>query len=615
MAAERTPTRSSDVVLPTAAQLRRLKLSPEVGYYLASRGYDWKSLTPPHTKTPEPRMMPGAAFDPARVDHVVNAFRQLRHTQGRLAGKPLDPDVWQVAYILAPVMGWVRQNDDGFWVRIIRNCYVDVPRKNGKTTIGGGFAIYLTAADGEQGAQVLAAASRREQARYVFDPIRILAEKAPALRGNVRALKERITHARTGSYFAVVSSVGEAVHGANVHGALIDELHVHRNGELVEAIETGTGARDQPLVIIITTADDGKPGSVYDRRRSRIDNIAAGIFNDPTTYGVIFAADDKDDPFVEATWRKANPGFGVSPTREYLADMANKARQSPTDLASFKRLHLGIRTKQSADFLPLTDWDRNAGKRGELAEHAGHTFFAGMDLASVSDLSAVCYLIRKGEGHEHGYWAHWRFWTPEANVEQLERTTAGEATTWIADGWITVTPGDVTDYEFIKAQIQADIGELGMDLCESLGYDPWNATQIAIDLQEEGVPMVEVRQGYRTQSPALKEVLRLLKKGKRDAPQLEHGGNPVMRWMIHNLAVDTDPAGNVKPNKAKSTEKIDGVSALVNAMSEAMLQEPAFRSAYADEGLAVVGDDDIPTDPDDDLYAEPGGDDDLITTA
>ena len=312
-------------------------------------------------------------------------------------------------------------------------------------------------------------------------------------------------------------------------------------------------------------------------------------FKDSGTHGVIWAAQEKDDPFSEATQRKANPGFGISPTREYLEAAANKAKTSPVELATYKRLHLGIRSKKNYDFLPLQDWRRNAGSRAPLAEHAGRLAYGGMDLASVSDLSAVCYLLRKGGTHEQGYFVHWRFWTPEENLQALDKSTADEASAWVKNGWLELTPGDVTDYEFIKTAILSDAEIIGKDNFVSLGYDPWNATQIAIDLEESGVPMVETRQGYRTQSPALKEVLRLTRKGKKATPLLEHGGNPLMEWMISNLAVDIDPAGNVKPNKAKSTDKIDGISALTNAMSEAMITEPEARSAYAELRLGVAG--------------------------
>lgn len=242
-------TRSSDqgeaFGLPSAAKLRRLKISREVAWYLVTRGIEFPTCVP-FIKTPEPDWVKGAAFDPERVDRVIKAFGLLRHTQGRLAGKPLTPDPWQVAYILAPIFGWVKQDEYGDWVRIIRNFYLDIPRKNGKSTLAGGLAIYLTAADGEPAAQVLAAATRKDQARYVFDPIKALCDRAPALRGHVKPYQSKILHPASGSYFQVVASEGDALHGANVHGAVIDELHLHKTKDLVEAIETGTGSAANP---------------------------------------------------------------------------------------------------------------------------------------------------------------------------------------------------------------------------------------------------------------------------------------------------------------------------------------------------------------------------------
>lgn len=177
---------------------------------------------------------------------------------------------WQIAYILAPVFGWVQRDDQDRWVRVVRSLYVDIPRKNGKSTLCGGIGLYLMGADSEPGAQVLAAATTAEQASYVFGPIKQLVASSPALKKHMRPLARRILHQDTGSHFTVVSSVAEALHGANVHGAIIDELHVHRNGDLVETIETGTGSRRQPLVAIIITADDGRSDTIYARKRQRI---------------------------------------------------------------------------------------------------------------------------------------------------------------------------------------------------------------------------------------------------------------------------------------------------------------------------------------------------------
>lgn len=570
--------------------LKKVKISPEVGAYLDHAGIPWPT-TPPKIKTPEPSWVADAVFSFARVDKVLRAFHGLRHTQGRFAGHPLDPDPWQVAYFLAPVFGWVKPgpSPDGY-VRIIRNVTVDVPRKNGKTTISGGVAIYLTAADGEHGAQVVAAASTKDQAGFTFAPVKTLADKAPALRGHVKAFSSRITHPRSGSYFQVISSAADAQHGANLHGGIIDELHVHKKPDLVEVIETGTGSRDQPLIVKITTADDGRPNTIYARNRRFIEQLARGVFRDESTFGVVFAADDDDDPFAEKTWRKANPGYGVSPTADFLKAEANKAKNSPADLAKFKRLHLGIRTKQTTQFIGLGQWKINSGGRVDEIDLVGRPAYGGLDLGSVSDLTALCWLFPFEDGRP-GYDAIWRYWTPEENLAALDDRTAGAASkVWVPAGWLKTTPGNVTDYGFIRQQVKADTDMFDV---QSIGFDRWNSTQLVNDLLDDGVPMVKVGQGYMSMSPALKEVQRLVLLGAQGKPGtrkpgLRHGGNPVTTWNVDNLAVDMDPSGNVKPSKSNSADKIDGVSALCDAMFEAMNAAPPRRSAYEDHGVRAV---------------------------
>lgn len=566
--------------------LRRLKISPEVGWYMATRGIPLPPH-PPLVKTPEPRKV--AMFDASRVDRVLAVFHELRHTKGRLSGQPLDPDPWQVAYILAPIFGWVHEDENGDLVRVITESFIDLPRKNGKSTTAGGVGIYLTCSDNEDGAEVVAAATSKEQAGFVFAPVKTLAETAPALRGKVKTYAGSITHPRTGSVFKVVSSVGDAQHGANIHGAIIDELHVHKSPDLLETIETGTGSRSQPLVVIITTADQGKPNTIYARRRDTIEKLAARTITDPSWYGVIFAVTEKDDPFSELTWARANPGYPASPTRRYLQQAATRARNSPEELATFQRLHLGIRTKQASRFILLKDWDRNAGRRANIERDAlaGRAAFGGLDLASVSDLTSLCWLFPHydAEGRVAGYQARWHNWVPEAAVEALDKRTANAASKWIKDGWLETTEGDVTDYDAVKMQLEADSNLFDV---RSIGFDPFNATQLTNDALELDLPMVKVRQGFLTLSPPLKEVQRLLLRGRRDQPLIEHGGNPVVRWAVDNLAVARDPAGNVKPDKANAGDKIDPVSALATAMSEALNGQSAPRSAYDEPDSEVV---------------------------
>jgi phage terminase large subunit-like protein len=539
-----------------------------------SRGIELPTCVP-LVKTPEPRLVAGAKFDAERVDRVLTAFGLLRHTQGKWAGQALKPDAWQVAYILAPVFGWVRfEKEIGAWVRIIRSLYVDVPRKNGKTTIGGGIGIYLTCADGESGAQVVCAATTKDQAKFLFAPVKLLAERSPALKPHVRAFTNKIVHPSSGSYMEPVSSVAEAQHGANLHGGLVDELHVHKSPDMVETLETGTGSRDQPLIVIITTADDGRTNSIYARKRDYVDRLAKRVIKDPTTFGVVFAAPAGADPFVEETWRAANPGFGVSPTRSYMQAAAKKAQNSPAELSSFLRLHLGIRTKQATKFINLVDWDRSAGVVDEELLR-DRVCLGGLDLASVSDVTALCWLFDDEAG---GFDSLYRFWVPDAAMESLDYRTAGAATVWVREGWLTVTPGNVTDYAFVRAAIGSDRERFNV---QRIGYDRWNSSKLVNELLEDGVPLLPVGQGYASMSGPMKQIQRLVLGSTPRKPLLRHGGNPVMRWMVDNLAVQTDPAGNVKPDKARSGDKIDGVSALADAFYLAVADqaEPTYESA------------------------------------
>ncbi|WP_433660784.1 terminase large subunit [Nocardia sp. CA-128927] len=581
----RSPSSPHGIELPDAEELDRLKLSPEVAWYLISRGIPLPDC-PPRWKTPEPRDEPGARFDPERVDKVLTVFRNLRHTKGRLAGKALVPDPWQVAYILAPVFGWVHLDEDlGIYVRIIRTLYVELPRKNGKSTLAGGIGIYLTTADGEEGAQVIAAATRLEQAQFVFAPIKQLAEKSPALKQHVRAYKAKIVHGRTASYFQPVANAGDAQHGADLHGGIVDELHLHKTNDLVEAIETGTGSRSQPLIVFITTADASRKETPYDRKRTLVEQLARRVLKDPATYGVIWAADEQAegfDPFSEAAQRAANPGFGISPTRAFLRQAAIKAQQSPADHASYLRLHLGIRTKQSERYLDITAWDRNASIVGEARLH-GRECFGGLDLGATSDLTALCWVFPDAE--RGGYDLLWRLWTPEDNVAALDKRTAGAASVWVRRGILTATPGNVADYDYIRATIKAD-AEL-FDIRE-IAYDRWNSSQLVNDLMSDGAPMVTMGQGYASMSSPTKELQRLVLLGTEDAPVMRHGGNPAVRWMADNFAVAMDPAGNVKPHKALAADKIDAVAALIMALGRAIDTGPGQSSAYEDDGLMVV---------------------------
>jgi phage terminase large subunit-like protein len=572
------------------ADLDALKLSPEVADFLESHGY-MPPKCPPLIKTPEPGYTKTAEarkvrFDPARVEKVINTFRQLRHTKGHMAGHVFEPDTWQVAYVLAPWAGWViKSPDSGEWVRVITLLYVDLPRKNGKTTLAGGIALYLTGADGEHGGQVVAAATQKDQASFVFEPMRELVIKS-GLRAYLKPYKYKISHPASGSYFKPIANAGDAQHGADIHGAVIDELHLHKNMELIDALETGTGSRTQPLIMFITTADSGKRNTPYDRRRHRVEQIASGVLKDITTYGVIWAAEKPvyedgklikgDNPFSVATLKKANPGYGVSPTIRYLKGEAEKAKESPVEYARYLRLHLGIRTKQAFRYIDVDEWDANASIV-DVERLKGRACYGGLDLGSTSDLTALVWVFPDED--RGGFDVLARFWTPEENVENLDDRTAKAASTeWIPNGWLRTTPGNVTDYHFIKAQIDQDLEDFDV---QEIAYDPWHAQELVNDLVNDGAPMVTMRQGYASISAPTKDTQRLIKMGSRldktgapIHPVVRHGGNPCLRWQVDNFAVAMDEAGNVKPDKANAGDKIDGVVALIMGLGRTLANQP-----------------------------------------
>jgi phage terminase large subunit-like protein len=362
--------------------------------------------------------------------------------------------------------------------------------------------------------------------------------------------------------------VGDAQHGADLHGAIVDEVHLHKDMELIEAIETGTGSRIQPLILYITTADAGKRHTPYDEKRMRVEKLARGVLKDPTTFGVIFGADTDDDPFVEATWKKANPGYGISPTKRFMASAAAKAQDSPAELASFLRLHLNIRTKQQFRYLDLPAWDRNASMV-DAERLKGRKCFGGLDLGSTSDLTALVWVFPTDD------WSTFdvlmRCWAPEDSVDTLDDRTARAASVWVKQGWLTTTPGNVTDYDFIKAQIGRDRDQF---LVSEIAYDRWNATQLVNDLMSDGAPMEQMGQGFASMSAPTKDLQRLILTGTEKKPIVRHGGNPLLRWMVDNFAVAMDPAGNVKPDKANAGDKIDGVVALIMGLSRAVAAQP-----------------------------------------
>lgn len=515
----------------------------------------------------------GAYFDVDRVKKALRGLASFKHTKGRWAGQPLRLGQglapWQVVWFIAPVFGWVRWDDEVEQVvRVIRTVWFEVPRKAGKSTIASGVANLLLLADGEIGAEVYAAAGDKLQARRVFDDAKKMLLTSPHARRRVRALADVVADGKLGGIFRVLSKIAEAAHGLNVSGAAIDEIHVHRSRHLIDAIETGTGARSQPLIVFLTTADEGAEGTIYDEKHSYTRKVALAIVFDPSHFGVIWAAEDTDDPFAEATWRKANPGLGTSPTVSYIRKEAEKARTTPSYFPTFLRLHLNRRERDKARAIDIRQWDA-CGGIVDLALLKGRRAWGGFDLSAVSDLTCWWMAVESPQpGVEVEMF--WRYFVPEDVVDDLERHLQVPLKTWIGEGWVTATEGNVIDYAAVRNAALADCAVVDM---RRISYDRMFAGQMVqeIDLELKGVEVTPVAQTYVGQSPSIKEIWRLL--GKTDSGQvagrMRHGGDPVTRWMASVVETTGDGQDNyrlVKPVRGKSQARIDGIAAMTTGL-------------------------------------------------
>lgn len=513
---------------------------------------------------------------PPAARRAISAIETMKHTKGRWGGTPLNLAPWQKVWIIAPIFGWLWLDPDlGRPVRVARTVWIEVPRKAGKSTLSSGIGLVLLLADREIGAEVYAAAGSLPQAERVFDDAKRMALTSRAIRGRVEVLRGLIRVPRTGGVFRALSKIAETAHGLNVSGAIVDEVHVHKRRDLIDAIETGTGARDQPLVVYITTADEGTEGSIYDEKHTYTRRCADDVISDPGHYGVIWAAEEGDDPYTEETWRKANPGLGVSPSLAYMRREAAKAKSTPSYFPTFCRLSLNRRMRSSSRWLPLPLWDENAGAVNDKSFRFRRAW-GGVDLSAVSDLSAwVLVAESRKPGVELEVIS--RFWLPEERIDELEAQLQVPLKQWADDGLLTLTEGDAIDYGAIEKQIIADCRRLDV---QRISYDRMFAGQLVqrIEQKTRGVDVVPVAQTYLGMSPGSKELERLLREGR-----IHHGGNPILRWNASVVEVYRDGNDNlrpVKPDRGKSSARIDGIAAAVMAL-DGYVRRPLKRARAA----------------------------------
>jgi len=497
-------------------------------------------------------------FDQAAADKAVIFFEQLlHHTKGRWYGLPFQLMDWQ-RDALTEIFGWRRP--DG--TRKYRMVYIEIPKKNGKSEFCAGIALYLTMADGEPSAEVFSLAGERDQAAIVFRMAKTMINLEPRLKQRVELFKNSMYVPATNSRYEVLSRESGSKHGHSPSGIIFDELHVQKSRDLWDTTTEGESARTQPLTMAITTAGYDRTSICWEQH-DYAEKVRDGVIIDHEFLPILYAATPDDDWKDPAVWARVNPALGIAKTAEYMAKKCQKAQDLPGYLNTFLRLHLNIWTEQHSVWLHLEDWEA-CGAEMSLEDMAGRMCFAGIDLSSTRDLTALDLLFPPEDDDEP-----WklipRFYMPDENIKVREMESKAPYVQWAQEGHIEVTPGNVVDYDHIRK----DIEQLGLQVqFLELALDRWNSTQLMTQLGDDGLTVVPFGQGFASMSGPSKEFEKLvLSQG------IMHDSNPVMTWMVSNVAVKQDPAGNIKPDKSKSRDKIDGVTAGIMALGRGIADD------------------------------------------
>jgi len=516
----------------------------------------------------------GLHFDETAAQLVIAFFRLLKHSKGEWAGTPVYLEPWQ-QFVMGSLFGWKRA--DG--TRRFRTSYLEVGRKNGKTTTAAGLGLYLLLADNEPGAEIYSAATKRDQARLSHSEATRMAKSSPQIRKLVRIFKDNIHIVDTASKFEPLGADSDTMDGLNVHGALADEVHAHKTRDVWDKLETATGARRQPLMFAITTSGFDRQSLCW-TQHEYTEKILDQIIEDDSWFGMIYTLDAEDEWEDETNWPKANPNLGVSKKWDDMRRKAKRAKEMPSALNAFLRLELDVWTQAETKWVNLEHW-KQCGTLVDAAGLRGRTCYAGLDLSSTTDVSALA-LVFPPQTDEDVYQVLLRFWIPDESMQERVHNDRVPYDVWVRQGFITATPGNVIDYDWILSQIDEDMQAYDV---EELAFDRWGATKIQTDIAELGGDefMVQFGQGFRSMSPPMKELEKLILSHK-----IAHGNNPVLTWMADNLVARHDPAGNIKPDKEKSREKIDGMVALLMALDRALRYEGKRRSVYEDRGLEVA---------------------------
>jgi len=512
-------------------------------------------------------VLDGCWFDAAAADHVVEFFRgYLHHSKGRWAGQAFTLLAWEND-ALRRLFGWKRKDGS----RRYRRGGIWVPKKNGKSTLAAGIALYLLIADHEAGAEVYLAANDRGQAGIIYTEAANMVRSSPDLRRRLQPVDSRRTIAYPGQAgkLQALSADVRTNEGPNAHGIINDELHAQRSRELWDVLAYAGAARWQPLNLSISTAGVHDVTTIGWEQYQYAKGVILGSqdgdhgIKDWAFFALVYEATAEDDWTSPATWKKANPSFGVTIDPATFAEECREAQAEPRKENTFKRYRLNQWVQQTTRFIPLETWDANHAHPIELERLRGATADGGLDLGAVSDLSAWVLVVECPDDAD-ALDVLARFWVPEAALTNPKNKNRQLYQQWVEDGYLDVTPGTVTDYDFIEAAILADAETFAL---RTVVLDRlFQGQEVSNHLTNEGLTVIAFGQGFLSMGPAMKEFER-----RWSARRLHHGANPILRWMAGNVEVKQDPAGNlkiVKPNHHSDPRKVDGIVALVMALDQ-----------------------------------------------
>lgn len=496
-------------------------------------------------------------FDTEKADDACAFIEKLPHTKGRWAFKneDLTLEPWQ-KFIVCNLFGWV--NAKGF--RRFRKAYLKICRKNGKSLLGAAIGHYMFAKDGEFGAEVYSGATTEKQAWEVFGPARLMAKRTPdyLAKFGIEVNAKTLSITETGSKYEPL--IGKPGDGASPSCAIVDEYHEHDSDSMVETMETGMGARDQPLLLMITTAGDNLSGPCYDTELE-CRKLLDGVFEDDRIFVAIFGIDEEDDWTDPAVLSKANPNFDVSVSGEFLLAQQKEAVRNASKQNAFKRKHMNVWVGAHTAWMNMETFAHCAEDLC-IEDFVGEELIIPVDLASRIDITAVPKVFKKTIDGKAHYYAFNKFYLPEDTILDPRHSHYQR---WHNDGYLISTEGNEIDFNEIQAAIKADMDKHG---AKEITYDPWRATQLAQGLQAEGANIIEFRNTVQNMSPAMYELEAAVTGGR-----FHYDGNPILTWMMSNVIAKIDAKDNVYPRKQKPEQKIDGVVALIMAIGRFMAHE------------------------------------------